>query len=120
MSTDMSQEERLEFAEKNCQCYRCPTYIDARPKEERRADIGDKVVKTYEAKSLGAEEIAYCLRGKSAKITKRSSCNCTGTGFTGCPVRMKFKFRNTFYCMEGSETEQACGEKTERNEEQIC
>ena len=106
MTTEMPEKDQLAFAEKNCQCYRCPTYIDARPKDEERADIGDKVVKTYEQKALGEEEVAYCLRGKSSKIKKESTCNCMGTGFAGCPVRMKFKFRNKFFCIKGSEKEQ--------------
>jgi len=106
MTLEISEKEKIEFADKNCQCYRCPTYIDARPPEGDRADIGDKVVKTYQPKALGEEELAYCLRGKSKKITKESSCNCTGTGFAGCPVRMKFKLRNRFFCTGGSEKEQ--------------
>jgi hypothetical protein len=100
---EIIEREMLDFAEENCQCYRCPTYISARPPDGARADIGDQVVKTYQPKALGSEEIAYCIKGKSKIISEESTCNCTGTGFAGCPVRLKFKLRNKFYCIRGSE-----------------
>lgn len=101
MAVEMTEQEKIAFAENKCQCYRCPTYIGARTPEGVRADIGDKVVKTYQPKALGEDEIAYCVREKSKKIEKESNCNCTGTGFAGCPVYMKMKLKGKFFCMRG-------------------
>ena len=96
----MNKEEQLTYADENCICYRCPTYINAREKKEVRSEGGDKVVKDYTPKALGEEEIAYCQRGKSKIISKEINCNCTGTGFAQCPVRLKLGLKEKYYCTQ--------------------
>jgi hypothetical protein len=103
MTNELSEEEKLAFAEEKCWCYRCATYIDTRPPEGARVDRGDQVVKTYQPRALGEEELAYCMRGRGKAITKEISCSCPGTGFGGCPVWTKFKLRDKFYCTRGLE-----------------
>lgn len=72
-------EDKKEFASKNCICQRCPTWKDC-----------------------GSKARAFCFNGKSKCIKEQKGCLCGG-----CPVHEKFKFNHGYYCMRGSEASQA-------------
>lgn len=73
-------EERKTWANENCICPECPTYVE------------------------GDDDIAYCFPtvGKSEVIEKELSCICGK-----CPVYDEFDLNKGFYCTRGTEQEQA-------------
>ncbi len=65
----------------NCACDRCPTYSECSSKKE---------------------ELLFCLEGKTECEVDNQGCICPS-----CPVSIKYKLKNEFYCIEGSEKERS-------------
>ncbi len=63
----------------DCICDRCPTYSECMSKKD---------------------ELLFCLEGKSKCEVENQGCICMS-----CPVHIKYKLQNEFYCIEGSEIE---------------
>jgi hypothetical protein len=47
------------------------------------------------------EKHAFCLHGKSKCINEEKGCICGG-----CPVQKKFGFKQGYYCLRGSHSQQ--------------
>jgi len=69
-----TEKENKKFAEENCICKGCPSYIECK------------------------EKIAFCFLGKSKCINERKGCICGG-----CAVHKKFNFKKGYYCFSGKE-----------------
>lgn len=63
----------------NCICDRCPTYSDCFSKKG---------------------ELLFCLVGKTKCEVDDQGCICLS-----CPVLIKYKLKNEFYCIEEPEKE---------------
>ncbi|MDD1743285.1 MAG: DUF2769 domain-containing protein [Methanomassiliicoccales archaeon] len=65
----------------NCRCARCPSYSECSSKKG---------------------ELLFCLEGKTDCLVDNQGCICPA-----CPVFIKHKLKNEFYCIEGSEKERS-------------
>lgn len=76
----MNSEELREKMERLCVCQQCPSYVDCH------------------------EEVTFCLAesGRSKCIKDRKGCLCGG-----CAVAKQMKFDHGYYCVFGSEKDQA-------------
>ncbi|MDD5651036.1 MAG: DUF2769 domain-containing protein [Candidatus Nanoarchaeia archaeon] len=65
-----------------CICEQCPSWLDC-------------------SKDKGKKELVFCFKGKSKCIKVQKGCMCGA-----CPVKAKFKLKNFYFCMKGTEEEQ--------------
>lgn len=66
-----------------CICEQCPSYLDC------------------SKNSKGKKELGFCFEGKSKCIKIEKGCICGG-----CPVKIKLKLKNVYFCTKGSEKQQ--------------